>query len=103
MLINNPNSNNRCYKRFRSITLISNLLKITFKAISKRIEYSNVDSHIMTRAQFAYYKDRCAAEIVRHIRDIIAETNLDDNIDKSHLIHCSYYSAAFDTVSREYI
>ena len=57
----------------------------------------------MTRAQFAYFKKSSSDEIVRHIRDIIADSNLDENIDKSFLILCSDYSAAFYTVSREYI
>ena len=57
----------------------------------------------MTRAQFAYFNDRSADEIDRHIKDIIADSYLDDGPDKSFLILCSDYSAAFDTVSREYM
>ena len=60
-----------------------------------------VNSHIITKAQFTYFKDRPADEIVRHIKDIIADTNLDDGPDKSFLILCSDYSAAFDIVSRK--
>ena len=90
-------------KRLRSITLISNLLKITSRAISKRIEYSIVNSKIMTRAKFAYFKDRPADEVVRSIKDIIADSNLEDDPNKSFFIPSSDYSAVFDLVSREYI
>ena len=56
----------------------------------------------MTRAQFAYYKDKSPAEIVRHIKDIVGDS-FDDDPDTSFLFLSSDYSAAFDTVSREYI
>ena len=36
----------------------------------------------MTGAQFAYLKDRSADEIVRHIKDIIADSNVEDNLDR---------------------
>ena len=41
-----------------------------------------VESHIMTRAHFAYYKEKLADAIVRHIKDIIADATqlTDDNI-----------------------
>ena len=67
-------SNKTCYKKLRPINLISNLLKITSRAISKRVEDAIVSSNIMTRAQFAYYKDKTPAEIVKHIKDIVADS-----------------------------
>ena len=86
-----------------SITLISNLLKITSRAISKRIEYSIINSHIMTRAQFSYFKNRSSDEIVRYIKDIIADVNLCEDVNKYFQLLCSDYSDTLDTVSREYI
>ena len=56
----------------------------------------------MTRAQFAYYKNQSPAEIVRNIKDIIADS-FDGDPETSFLFLSSDYSAAFDTVSREYI
>ena len=56
----------------------------------------------MTRAQFAYYKEKSPAEIVRHIKGIVADS-FNSEIDTSFLFLSSDYSAAFDTVSREYI
>ena len=82
--------------------MISNLLKITSRAISKRIENAIVDSNIMTRAQFAYYKEKSPSEIVRHIKDIVADA-FDGDVDTSFLFLSSDYSAAFDIVSRDYI
>ena len=49
----------------RLITLISNLLKITSRAISKWLEYEIVNSNIMTKAWFAYFKNSSPDEIVR--------------------------------------
>ena len=34
----------------------------------------------MAIAQFAYFKDMSADQIVRHIKDIIADSNLDDSL-----------------------
>ena len=56
----------------------------------------------MTRAQFAYYKEKSPADIVRHIKDIVADS-FNGDLDTSFLFLSSDYSAAFDTVSREYI
>ena len=57
----------------------------------------------MTRAQFAYSKDRSADEIVRHIKDIIANaTEFKDNI-LSFLFLSSDYSPECDTISGKYI
>ena len=102
IFIRKINSNKTCNKKLRPINLISNLLKITSRAISKRVEDAIVASNIMTRAQFAYYKDRSPAEIVRNIKDIIADS-FDGDPETSFLFLSSDYSAAFDTVSREYI
>ena len=85
IFINKINTNKRCYKRFRLITLISNLLKITSRAISKRIEYAIVDSGIMSRSQFAYFRNKSADEIVRHIKDIIADASQLDNDNLSFM------------------
>ena len=101
IFINKPNSNKRCHKRLRPITLISNLLKITSREVSKRIEYSIVNSNIMTRAQFAYFRDKSDDEIIRYIEDIIADSNVDVNLDQSFLILCSDYSSAFDNEHRD--
>ena len=57
----------------------------------------------MTRAQFAYFEDRSADEIVRYIKDIIADFTLDEGPDIQFLTLCSNHSASFDTMSREYI
>ena len=37
---------------------------------------------MMTRAQFAYFKDKSADEIVRSIKDVIADSNLEDDPEK---------------------
>ena len=50
------------------------MLKITSRAISKIIEHTIVDSHIMAKAQFEYYKEKSADEIFRHIKDIVADS-----------------------------
>ena len=61
--------------------LSSNLLKITSRAISMIIEHTIVDSHIISKAQFKYYKEISADEIFRHIKDTVADsTQLYDDI-----------------------
>merc|ERR1712112_760890 len=50
IFIKKLNSSKTCYKKIRPINLISNLLKIISRAISKRIENAIDDSNIMTRA-----------------------------------------------------
>ena len=102
IFIKKPNSNKTCYRKLRPINLISNLLKITSRAVSKRIENAIISSNIMTRAQFAYYKDKSPSEIVRCMKDVIADS-LDNDQDSSFLFLSSDYSAAFDSVSRQYI
>merc|ERR1712112_575134 len=102
ILIRKINSNKTCYKKLRPINLISNLLKITSRAISKRIEDAITSSNIMIRAQFAYFKNKSSTEVVRNIKDIIADS-FNGDPDISFLLLSSDYSAAFDTVSREYI
>ena len=61
------------------------------------------NSHIMTGAQFVYFRHRSFDKIGRHMKDIIADTNIEEDKNKSFLLLCSDYSAAFDIVSREYI
>ena len=56
IFIDKATSNKRCHRRLRPISLFSNLLKITSRSESIWIEYSIVNSHIMTRAQFAHFK-----------------------------------------------
>ena len=56
----------------------------------------------MTRAQFAYYKEKSPSEIIRHIKDIVADACRSGE-DTSFLFLSSDYSGAFETVSREYI
>ena len=56
----------------------------------------------MTRPQFAYYKEKSPSEIIRHIKDIVADA-CEGTADTSFLFLSSDYSAAFDTVSRDYI
>ena len=60
--IKKPNSNKKTYKRFRPINLISNLLKITSKIIESRIEQAVVNSVILPRTVYAYYKERSTVE-----------------------------------------
>ena len=57
----------------------------------------------MTIAQFAYFKDRSADEIVWHIKYIIADSNLENGPDKWFFILYSNYSALFETVRMEHI
>ena len=57
------------------------MLKITSRAISMIIEHTIVDSHIIAKAQFKYYKEISADEIFRHIKDTVADsTQLYDDI-----------------------
>ena len=45
------------------------------------IEHTIVDSHIISKAQFKYYKEISADEILRHIKDTVADsTQLYDDI-----------------------
>ena len=46
------------------------------------MKYSIANKHIMMRTQFANFKNRSYDEIIRYIKDIIADSNLDDNLDK---------------------
>ena len=57
----------------------------------------------MTHSQFAYFKNKSADEIVRHIQDVVADGNNISEKDFSCLILASDYSTAFDTVCRDYI
>ena len=85
------------------MTLISNLIKITSRAILKRIEYAITESHIMTKSKFAYFKNISSDDIVLHVMDLIADSKLLNNDDFSFLLLSCDYSTAIDTVSKEYI
>ena len=47
----------------------------------KKIEYAIMNSLILTRAKFAYFKDKTADEIIRNTKDIIADSIVCNNLD----------------------
>ena len=102
ILINKPHTTKKCLKRYRPISLISNLVKVTSKTVSHRIETAMVSSGVVPSTTFAYLKGRAGSEIVRAVKDVIEDTATDAGGKRAVIIQ-SDFTSAFDAISRRYI
>ena len=103
IFIDKPESANLCYKKYRPINLLSNLLKATSKVMAKRIEKAISNSGILPRNTHAYYKERSTMDVVRMVKDAINDAAKNPDSEKACMLISFDYSAAFDTVSRQMI
>ena len=97
IFIEKPESTRLCYKKYRPINLLSNLVK------ARRIEKSITNSGILLRTTYAYYKERATMDVVRMMKDVINDATKSKEGDWACMLISSDYSAAFDTVSRQMI